>query len=411
MKQNFDLIRAITEAADAKLGLTGDYPLKSNQFVPTDATTANDVQNALDAAGERNDDTEEVETIAFGIEIEGGSYVKVMVRADQADDFETALADALGGDESVQELIDELKEKFDIIDVVYPTQDDDLGEFSALDADADSSEVANQSLGDVPPTGEKPARPIRESADVMTSGINQSVANMEPSSTDLESRFGNNKYIMFAVETMKALGIPPATIEFILRRQPSLVHDIRNRVMELGVTNMRRASMVLGFEFSELGKPTTMSMETDPDFADLDGAYAGAVRIIDRPAGDDADAELDVDSALPTDEYMGGDDDEDCPCKQINPSSDECQCDKIAVRMNGDELEIDVKDKMVLSLTLDEALALAGKFDVKKPMTLEHDRHVATFAPRGSGYVLNTSLTEGEVVMSASVVRKIREIL
>ncbi|KKM14187.1 hypothetical protein LCGC14_1708660 [marine sediment metagenome] len=63
-------------------------------------------------------------TVAFGLEDDQGNVVKVYVREEQAEDFEHALGIALENDTTTQpeiaEILFELREKFDIVDVVWP---------------------------------------------------------------------------------------------------------------------------------------------------------------------------------------------------------------------------------------------------------------------------------------------------
>lgn len=64
------------------------------------------------------------DTVAFGLEDDQGNVVKVYVREEQAEDFEHALGIALENDTTTQpeiaEILFELREKFDIVDVVWP---------------------------------------------------------------------------------------------------------------------------------------------------------------------------------------------------------------------------------------------------------------------------------------------------
>jgi hypothetical protein len=69
------------------------------------------------------------DTVCFGLEDEEGGIVKVYVRADQADDFEAALAQALAAEDEdendentsaeIAEVLFNLKDKFDIVDVEW----------------------------------------------------------------------------------------------------------------------------------------------------------------------------------------------------------------------------------------------------------------------------------------------------
>jgi hypothetical protein len=104
------------------------------------ANTA-DIGSYLDKAHEIND---EVDTVAFGLETDDGEIVKVYVNVDQATEFEQAMSQLLGLEDDVENAINELALKFDIVDVVWPapedgepTEDEDEDEALGLDDAAD----------------------------------------------------------------------------------------------------------------------------------------------------------------------------------------------------------------------------------------------------------------------------------
>ena len=84
-----------------------------------DNVTQMDVNNYLDKAHDIND---EVDTVTFGMESDDGSIVKVYVNASQADEFEKALAQALGEEDDVEQVINDMSNKFDIVDVEWPQE-------------------------------------------------------------------------------------------------------------------------------------------------------------------------------------------------------------------------------------------------------------------------------------------------
>lgn len=89
-----------------------------------------DVISKLKDAEKRVD--AEDDTVPFGMEDEEGNLVKVYVRAEQADEFESTLASMLAGDDfdededgasssmEIAEVLFQLKDKFDIVDVEWP---------------------------------------------------------------------------------------------------------------------------------------------------------------------------------------------------------------------------------------------------------------------------------------------------
>lgn len=100
------------------------------QFNPSD------VMSKLDAAEKKA--KQDTDTVPFGMEDEDGNIVKVYVRSDQADEFETALAALLAGEDEnedeisdsieIAEVLFQLKDKFDIIDVEWPEIEGDVEE-------------------------------------------------------------------------------------------------------------------------------------------------------------------------------------------------------------------------------------------------------------------------------------------
>ena len=82
-----------------------------------DSVSQMDVDRYLDKAHELND---EVDSVTFGMETDDGSIVKVWVNAQEADAFEAALAELLGQEDDVEEVINMLADKFDIVDVEWP---------------------------------------------------------------------------------------------------------------------------------------------------------------------------------------------------------------------------------------------------------------------------------------------------
>ncbi len=112
--KGLELIRTIDRLSEANTG--------ENKF------NMADVLSKLDAAEKKakvNGDT-----VTFGLEDEDGNVIKVHVRADQAKEFETALANMLAGQDEneddennsleIAEVIFNLKDKFDIVDAEWP---------------------------------------------------------------------------------------------------------------------------------------------------------------------------------------------------------------------------------------------------------------------------------------------------
>ena len=79
--------------------------------------TGSSVSNYLERAHELND---EVDSVGFAIETDNGDLIKVYVNAQHASEFETECASLLGVDDDVEVAINQLAQKYDIVDVVWP---------------------------------------------------------------------------------------------------------------------------------------------------------------------------------------------------------------------------------------------------------------------------------------------------
>jgi FAD/FMN-containing dehydrogenase len=79
--------------------------------------TGSAVANYLERAAELND---EVDTVPFGLETDDGHIVKVYVNAEQAEKFEAEMKTMLGLEDDIEEVINQMAAKFDIVDVVWP---------------------------------------------------------------------------------------------------------------------------------------------------------------------------------------------------------------------------------------------------------------------------------------------------
>jgi len=94
---------------------------------------ASDVMSKLDAAEKRARD--EQDTVPFGLEDEDGNIIKVYVKAEEADEFESALAAMLAGEDEdeddensgmeIAEVLFQLKDRFQIVDVEWPNIEGD----------------------------------------------------------------------------------------------------------------------------------------------------------------------------------------------------------------------------------------------------------------------------------------------
>ena len=89
-----------------------------NMINTNGGVTGSEVNDYLERAHELND---EVDTVGFAIETDDGDFIKVYVNATQADQFEQELSNLLGMDDDSEAALNQLAQKFDVVDVVWPT--------------------------------------------------------------------------------------------------------------------------------------------------------------------------------------------------------------------------------------------------------------------------------------------------
>ncbi len=95
--------------------------------------TGSDVADYIERAEDLND---EVESVGFAIETDDGDIIKIYVNAQEADGFEEEMSKLLGLEGDIEEAINQLAQKFDIVDVVWPRDPEGEGE---QDPDAELS--------------------------------------------------------------------------------------------------------------------------------------------------------------------------------------------------------------------------------------------------------------------------------
>jgi len=90
--------------------------------IPFDDKKEMSQRDAANLIQQAHDASEEVDTVAFGLELNDGEIVKVYVAADQAEAFEKAMSEMLGKEDDIEEAIDQLSGQFDIVSVEWPEQ-------------------------------------------------------------------------------------------------------------------------------------------------------------------------------------------------------------------------------------------------------------------------------------------------
>jgi hypothetical protein len=118
---------------------------------------ASDVISKLDAAEKKS--KIDKDTTPFGLEDEEGNIVKVYVRTEQADEFESALASLLAAENEgeddeqnssmeIAEVLFQLKDKFDIVDVQWPEIEGDVEEEQEVTDPTDEDLEGDEDFGE-----------------------------------------------------------------------------------------------------------------------------------------------------------------------------------------------------------------------------------------------------------------------
>ena len=174
-----------------------------------------DVMSKLRNA-EKQVDAED-DTVPFGMEDEDGKVVKVYVRADQADEFESALGSMLAGEDEDQddeeegiqameiaEVLFKLKDKFDIVDVQWPEIEGDEEEEQEMGAPAPEGpggEMPGEGGGEMP--GEE-GMEGGEGEDLDLEGEGDLDLEGEGDETDMEAEGGAESTLQQVIDMMKA---------------------------------------------------------------------------------------------------------------------------------------------------------------------------------------------------------------
>lgn len=117
-----------TKKVDSSAAGTTDVKGTSNvsfnlmrNYINTSGLSGASVKDYLEKAHGIND---EIDTVCYGLETDDGEIIKVYVNSEQAEDFETKMADMLGTEDDVESAINKLAQEFDIVDVVWPRDEE-----------------------------------------------------------------------------------------------------------------------------------------------------------------------------------------------------------------------------------------------------------------------------------------------
>ena len=125
------------------------FDLMRNTINSDGKVKGSDVADYLERAHELND---EVEAVLYGLETSDGKVVKVYVNATQADAFEGEMKKMLGMEDDIEDAINNLAAKFDIVDVIWPKGEGPDGEAAQPSEDEvsldDAADIGDPSLDD-----------------------------------------------------------------------------------------------------------------------------------------------------------------------------------------------------------------------------------------------------------------------
>lgn len=183
-----------------------------------------DVMNRLD----RSVKLDEVDTITFGLETDDGKIVKVYVKADQAEDFEKALAEKLGKVDDIEEVLNELSKEYEIVDVEWPTEE----VADEAEEQDDGSEVLDPKVHDNAHEDREIEKKLKPNLEHLDFGERAALQVNEANNTaSIETRFTTAAQLM-VYHAILQLGLP----EVALSRNPyraAIIKNIKSKAMEL----------------------------------------------------------------------------------------------------------------------------------------------------------------------------------
>jgi hypothetical protein len=170
---------------------------------------------------------DEIDTVTFGLETDDGMVVKVYVKADQADDFEKAMANKLGEVDDIEEALNELSKEFEIVDVEWP---EDKSQKNSSGLDTDGSEVMNKEVYDNPSEKSSGGKTKWTAKESLSFGEQAALAFLGEDES-IEQRFTTSSQMM-VFHAIIELGVP----EEALIRNPlrsTIIKGIKEKALEI----------------------------------------------------------------------------------------------------------------------------------------------------------------------------------
>jgi hypothetical protein len=219
----------ISEAFDmSSLGIKNSDDSEAN------SKNRNDIEKSVLSQIDKSAKLDEVDTVTFGLETDDNKIVKVYVNAEQAADFEKELAQKLGEVDDIEEVLNELSKKFDIIDVEWPDENTEEAETEEEDGSASMDpRVYKKNKNFDPESKEKGMNPGGETlgmAENLSYGERASMSLVENMSS-IEQRLTTPSQLL-VYHAILQLGIP----ETALTKSPyrsSIIQGIKNMGIQL----------------------------------------------------------------------------------------------------------------------------------------------------------------------------------
>lgn len=249
---------------------------------PDVSLSASDIRASLRTAEESENDY--YNTVTYGIETDTGEIVKVYIDADDEaalENFEKDLAAILGEEDNIEEILNMLDDKYNIVDVDWPdsvddaddadveeTNSDDEEDLDPIPSDeeiinkikadlSDEDDVDNEVEEDPDDDPEEDSEEDSEDEEATSESIEEDLTEQEeeldmqfdPEMKELLKKYGRgNRYTEFGLVLLRDIGIPAEMISYILRRQPDIRISIMNSMRDLGQSKRLRIANAMEFD-------------------------------------------------------------------------------------------------------------------------------------------------------------------
>lgn len=266
----------------------GDQKAYTGRSINPDVSlSASDIRASLRAA--EDSENNYYNTVTYGIETETGDIVKIYIDAEDEnslDDFEKDLAAILGEEDNIEEILNILDDKYNIVDVDWPESEseeseeadvedeeeedldpipsdeeiikkikDDLkgessDEESDEEVDNEVEEESDEEESDEESEDEEDAKTEESLDPALTEEEEDDISKLfDPEMKEVLKKYGRgNRYTEFGLVLLREIGVPAEMINYMLRRQPAIRIDIMNSMRELGLSKRQRIANVLEFD-------------------------------------------------------------------------------------------------------------------------------------------------------------------